>query len=62
MSVLVRCFVSESRNPLTHRTADLDSFTIGSVICASSYSVAQIIVGRLILGLGVGGASVIGPL
>ncbi|OWZ45325.1 MFS transporter, SP family, solute carrier family 2 (myo-inositol transporter), member 13 [Cryptococcus neoformans c45] len=37
-------------------------FTIGAVIIASSYSVPQIIVGRIILGIGVGGAAVIAPL
>ncbi|KAI5476111.1 MFS transporter, SP family, solute carrier family 2 (myo-inositol transporter), member 13 [Pseudohyphozyma bogoriensis] len=38
------------------------AFTLGAVIIASSYSVPQIIVGRLVLGVGVGGASVIAPL
>ncbi|KAK7701294.1 myo-inositol transporter [Diaporthe eres] len=38
------------------------AFTIGAVIIAASYSVAQMIVGRLVLGVGVGGAAVIGPL
>lgn len=38
------------------------SFTIGAVIIAASYSVAQMIVGRIVLGVGVGGAAVIGPL
>lgn len=37
-------------------------FTVGAVLIACSYSVAQMIVGRLILGVGVGGAAVIGPL
>lgn len=39
-----------------------DSFTIGAIIIAASYSVPQMIVGRLILGVGVGAAGVIGPL
>jgi hypothetical protein len=38
------------------------SFTAGAIIIASSYSVAQIIIGRLVLGVGVGGAAVIAPL
>jgi hypothetical protein len=38
------------------------SFTAGAVIIASSYSVPQIIFGRLIKGVGVGGAAVIAPL
>ncbi|OWZ49812.1 MFS transporter, SP family, solute carrier family 2 (myo-inositol transporter), member 13 [Cryptococcus neoformans 125.91] len=37
-------------------------FTIGAVLIASSYSVPQMIVGRIILGIGVGGAAVIAPL
>ncbi|WRT69342.1 uncharacterized protein IL334_006326 [Kwoniella shivajii] len=37
-------------------------FTAGAIIIAASYSVPQMIVGRLILGVGVGGAAVIGPL
>ncbi|OCF30844.1 MFS transporter, SP family, solute carrier family 2 (myo-inositol transporter), member 13 [Kwoniella heveanensis CBS 569] len=37
-------------------------FTAGAIIIASSFSVAQMIVGRLVLGVGVGGAAVIGPL
>ncbi|OWZ74777.1 MFS transporter, SP family, solute carrier family 2 (myo-inositol transporter), member 13 [Cryptococcus neoformans var. grubii Br795] len=37
-------------------------FTVGAVIIASSYSVPQIIVGRIVLGVGVGGAAVIAPL
>jgi SP family myo-inositol transporter-like MFS transporter 13 len=37
-------------------------FTAGAVIIAASYSVGQIIVGRLVLGVGVGGAAVIAPL
>ncbi|OCF60794.1 MFS transporter, SP family, solute carrier family 2 (myo-inositol transporter), member 13 [Kwoniella mangroviensis CBS 10435] len=37
-------------------------FTVGAVLIASSYSLGQIIVGRLILGVGVGGAAVIAPL
>lgn len=32
------------------------------MLIASSYSVAQIIVGRIVLGIGVGGAAVIAPL
>lgn len=39
-----------------------NSFTVGAVIIAASYSVPQMIVGRLILGVGVGAAGVIGPL
>lgn len=38
------------------------SFTVGAIVIACSYSVPQIIVGRLIKGLGVGGAAVIAPL
>jgi SP family myo-inositol transporter-like MFS transporter 13 len=38
------------------------SFTIGAILIASSFSVAQIITGRLVLGVGVGGAAVIVPL
>ncbi|WVW85198.1 hypothetical protein I302_107236 [Kwoniella bestiolae CBS 10118] len=38
------------------------AFTAGAIIIAASYSVPQIIVGRLVLGVGVGGAAVIGPL
>ncbi|WWC65531.1 uncharacterized protein I303_108149 [Kwoniella dejecticola CBS 10117] len=38
------------------------AFTIGAIIIAASYSVPQMIVGRLVLGVGVGGAAVIGPL
>jgi MFS family permease len=38
------------------------SFTVGAIVIASSYSVPQMIVGRLILGVGVGAAGVIGPL
>jgi hypothetical protein len=37
-------------------------FTIGAVIIAASYSVPQMVFGRLVLGLGVGGTAVIGPL
>jgi hypothetical protein len=37
-------------------------FTAGAVIIAASYSVGQIVVGRLVLGVGVGGAAVIAPL
>ncbi|WVQ67493.1 uncharacterized protein L199_005693 [Kwoniella botswanensis] len=37
-------------------------FTVGAVLIASSYSLAQIIVGRIILGVGVGGAAVIAPM
>lgn len=40
----------------------VSSFTVGAIVIASSYSVPQIIVGRLILGVGVGAAGVIGPL
>lgn len=39
-----------------------ESFTIGAVLIAASYSLPQIIVGRVVLGLGVGGAAVIAPL
>ncbi|KAI5478844.1 MFS transporter, SP family, solute carrier family 2 (myo-inositol transporter), member 13 [Pseudohyphozyma bogoriensis] len=35
---------------------------IGTVILASAYSVGQAVAGRLVLGVGVGGASVIGPM
>jgi SP family myo-inositol transporter-like MFS transporter 13 len=38
------------------------AFTIGAIIIAASFSVAQMIVGRIVLGVGVGGAAVIGPL
>jgi len=38
------------------------SFTAGAIIIAASYSVPQIIVGRIVLGVGVGGAAVIAPL
>lgn len=37
-------------------------FTAGAIVIASSFSLAQLIVGRLILGVGVGGAAVICPL
>jgi MFS transporter, SP family, solute carrier family 2 (myo-inositol transporter), member 13 len=37
-------------------------FTAGAIIIASSFSLAQLIVGRLVLGVGVGGAAVICPL
>ncbi|WWC61260.1 uncharacterized protein I303_103841 [Kwoniella dejecticola CBS 10117] len=37
-------------------------FTVGSIIIASSYSLGQLIVGRIIVGVGVGGAAVIAPL
>ncbi|WVQ77301.1 hypothetical protein IAR50_006985 [Cryptococcus sp. DSM 104548] len=37
-------------------------FTIGAVVIASSYSLGQIIAGRLILGIGVGGAATTAPL
>ncbi|OXC62367.1 hypothetical protein AYX13_06986 [Cryptococcus neoformans] len=37
-------------------------FTLGAVLIACSYSLPQIIVGRVVLGLGVGGAGVVGPL
>ncbi|WWC87425.1 uncharacterized protein L201_002314 [Kwoniella dendrophila CBS 6074] len=37
-------------------------FTLGAVLIASSYSLAQIIVGRLVLGVGVGAAALIAPL
>lgn len=40
----------------------MKSFTAGAIIIAASYSVPQIIVGRLVLGVGVGGAAVIAPL
>lgn len=43
-------------------SADVRSFTAGAIIIAASYSVPQIIVGRLVLGVGVGGAAVIAPL
>ncbi|KAJ5094503.1 myo-inositol transporter 2 [Penicillium angulare] len=37
-------------------------FTVGAIIIASSFSLGQLIAGRLILGVGVGGAAVICPL
>ncbi|KAL2032277.1 hypothetical protein VTO58DRAFT_105449 [Aureobasidium pullulans] len=37
-------------------------FTAGAIVIAFSFSLAQLIVGRLILGVGVGGAAVICPL
>nr|XP_018260601.1 MFS transporter, SP family, solute carrier family 2 (myo-inositol transporter), member 13 [Kwoniella dejecticola CBS 10117]OBR82759.1 MFS transporter, SP family, solute carrier family 2 (myo-inositol transporter), member 13 [Kwoniella dejecticola CBS 10117] len=37
-------------------------FTVGAILIASSYSLAQIIVGRVVLGVGVGGAAVIAPM
>ncbi|WWC94358.1 hypothetical protein V866_001200 [Kwoniella sp. B9012] len=37
-------------------------FTIGAVVIASSYSIGQIVAGRVVLGLGLGGASAVGPL
>ncbi|WVR05560.1 hypothetical protein IAU60_002579 [Kwoniella sp. DSM 27419] len=37
-------------------------FTIGAVLICSSYSVAQIIIGRVVLGFGVGTAAAIAPL
>jgi SP family myo-inositol transporter-like MFS transporter 13 len=37
-------------------------FTAGAILIAASYGVPQMIVGRIVLGVGVGGASVIGPL
>jgi SP family myo-inositol transporter-like MFS transporter 13 len=39
-----------------------NSFTAGAIVISASYSVPQIIIGRLILGVGVGGAAVIAPL
>lgn len=38
------------------------SFTAGAIIIASSFSLGQLIAGRLILGVGVGGAAIICPL
>lgn len=38
------------------------SFTLGAIVISSSYSVGQMVAGRLILGVGVGGAAVIAPL
>lgn len=38
------------------------SFTIGAIVMAFSFSLGQIIAGRLLLGVGVGGAAVICPL
>lgn len=38
------------------------SFTIGAILIAASYGLAQFIIGRIVLGVGVGGAAVIGPL
>lgn len=37
-------------------------FTIGAIVIAFSFSLGQLIAGRLILGVGVGGAAVICPL
>ncbi|WWD00015.1 hypothetical protein V866_006923 [Kwoniella sp. B9012] len=37
-------------------------FTLGAVLISSSYSLGQIIVGRLVLGVGVGGAALIAPM
>ncbi|KAJ6090415.1 hypothetical protein N7486_009230 [Penicillium sp. IBT 16267x] len=37
-------------------------FTIGAIVIASSFSLGQLIAGRLVLGVGVGGAAVICPL
>jgi SP family myo-inositol transporter-like MFS transporter 13 len=37
-------------------------FTLGAVLIAASYWVPMIIIGRLILGVGVGAAAVIAPL
>ncbi|OXB33635.1 hypothetical protein LQV05_001628 [Cryptococcus neoformans] len=37
-------------------------FTVGAVLIAASYSVPQMIVGRIVLGVGVGGAAAIAPL
>ncbi|WVQ78915.1 hypothetical protein IAT38_001006 [Cryptococcus sp. DSM 104549] len=37
-------------------------FTVGAVLIASAYSVPQMIVGRIVLGVGVGGASAVAPL
>lgn len=37
-------------------------FTVGAIIMATSYSYGQLVAGRLILGVGVGGAAVICPL
>lgn len=47
--------------PGTERRAQI-SFTVGAVVIASSYSLGQLVAGRLIMGFGVGGASVIAPL
>ncbi|KAI5476104.1 hypothetical protein MNV49_000422 [Pseudohyphozyma bogoriensis] len=38
------------------------AFTLGAAVIACSYSVGQVVAGRIILGVGVGGASVIAPL
>jgi len=38
------------------------SFTAGAIVMAFSFSLGQLIAGRLILGIGVGGAAVICPL
>lgn len=37
-------------------------FTVGAIIIASAFSYAQLTVGRLVLGVGVGGAAIICPL
>lgn len=39
-----------------------NSFTAGAILIASSFSYAQLVVGRLVLGVGVGGAAIICPL
>jgi MFS family permease len=43
-------------------TLSLIRFTLGAVLIAASYWVPMIIIGRLILGVGVGAAAVIAPL
>lgn len=42
--------------------AEQPSFTIGAVLIAASYGLPQFIIGRIVLGVGVGGAAVLGPL
>ncbi|KAM0746829.1 putative myo-inositol transporter [Meredithblackwellia eburnea MCA 4105] len=52
-------------DPLGRRWAMVISdvfFTIGAAVIAASYSVGQMVAGRILLGVGVGGASVIAPL
>jgi MFS family permease len=62
-----RSFVSHVRTEFRlQRVADVVpltySFTAGAIVIAFSFSLGQLIAGRLILGIGVGGAAVICPL